>query len=36
MPSRFLSLASALVFGILAGLAPANAQDRSIVVASTT
>ena len=36
MASRFLSLASALVFGVLAGLAPASAQDRSIVVASTT
>ena len=36
MASRFLSLASALVFGVLAGLAPVSAQDRSIVVASTT
>jgi tungstate transport system substrate-binding protein len=36
MASRFLSFASAFVFGVLAGLAPASAQDRSIVVASTT
>ncbi|MDP1582880.1 MAG: substrate-binding domain-containing protein [Bradyrhizobium sp.] len=36
MACRLTSLASALVFGILAGLAPAGAQDRSIVVASTT
>jgi tungstate transport system substrate-binding protein len=36
MASRFTSLASALVFGVLAGLTPAGAQDRSIVVASTT
>ena len=36
MASRFLSLASALAFGVLASLAPASAQDRSIVVASTT
>src|SRR6188768_3834921 len=36
MSSRILSLASALVFGALASLAPASAQERSIVVASTT
>ena len=36
MAFRFLSLALALSFGALASLAPANAQDRSIVVASTT
>ena len=36
MASRFTSLASALVLGVLAGLAPAGAQDRAIVVASTT
>jgi tungstate transport system substrate-binding protein len=36
MASRFSSFASAFVFGVLAGLAPASAQDRSIVVASTT
>jgi len=36
MASRLLSLASALAFGALASLAPASAQDRSIVVASTT
>jgi tungstate transport system substrate-binding protein len=36
MPSRWLSVALALCLGALAGLAPAVAQDRSIVVASTT
>jgi tungstate transport system substrate-binding protein len=36
MASRILSLTLTLVFGALAGLAPAGAQDRSIVVASTT
>ena len=36
MASRISSLASALLFSVLAGLAPAGAQDRSIVVASTT
>jgi tungstate transport system substrate-binding protein len=36
MASRFLSLASALAFGTLASFAPASAQDRSIMVASTT
>jgi tungstate transport system substrate-binding protein len=36
MAFRFSSLASALVFGVLTAVAPAGAQDRSIVVASTT
>ncbi|WP_291868574.1 substrate-binding domain-containing protein [Bradyrhizobium sp.] len=36
MAFRLVSLASAFAFGVLAGLAPASAQDRSIVVASTT
>lgn len=36
MAFRFLSLVSALMFGALASLTPASAQDRSIVVASTT
>jgi tungstate transport system substrate-binding protein len=36
MPSRLLSLALALCFSVLADHAPAVAQDRSIVVASTT
>jgi tungstate transport system substrate-binding protein len=36
MPSRWLSVTLALCLGALAGLAPAVAQDRSIVVASTT
>src|SRR4030088_526752 len=36
MASRFSSLALALLFGIMAVCAPAIAQDRSIVVASTT
>jgi tungstate transport system substrate-binding protein len=36
MAFRFLLLVSALAFGVLAGPAPASAQDRSIVVASTT
>lgn len=36
MAFRFPSLALVLLLGALAGLAPANAQDRSIVVASTT
>jgi tungstate transport system substrate-binding protein len=36
MAFRLLSLASALALGVLGSLAPAGAQDRSIVVASTT
>jgi tungstate transport system substrate-binding protein len=36
MPSRLLSLVLALCVGVLADQAPAVAQDRSIVVASTT
>ncbi len=36
MAFRFLSLASAVLLGALASHAPASAQDRSIVVASTT
>ena len=36
MASRFLSLALALLSGAIATFAPASAQDRSIVVASTT
>jgi tungstate transport system substrate-binding protein len=36
MTFRFLSFASALLLSGLASLAPANAQDRSIVLASTT
>src|SRR3982074_1375478 len=36
MASRFSSLALALLSGAIADLAPAIAQDRSIVVASTT
>jgi tungstate transport system substrate-binding protein len=36
MASRFSSLLSAVLAGALASLAPATAQDRSIVVASTT
>jgi tungstate transport system substrate-binding protein len=36
MPSRWLSVALALCLSALAGLVPAVAQDRSIVVASTT
>jgi tungstate transport system substrate-binding protein len=36
MASRFLSFASALALGVLASLATASAQERSIVVASTT
>jgi tungstate transport system substrate-binding protein len=36
MASRFSSLALALLSGAIATLAPASAQDRSIVVASTT
>jgi tungstate transport system substrate-binding protein len=36
MPNRLLSLALALCLGAVAGYAPAIAQDRSIVVASTT
>ena len=36
MTSRISSLASALLFSALVALAPASAQDRSIVVASTT
>src|SRR6266436_7795988 len=36
MPSRFLSFALALGISAAANLAPATAQDRSIIVASTT
>ncbi|QWG14301.1 substrate-binding domain-containing protein [Bradyrhizobium sediminis] len=36
MTFRFSSFASAILLGTLASLAPAQAQDRSIVVASTT
>src|ERR1700704_6613576 len=36
MASRFSSLALALLSGAIATFAPASAQDRSIVVASTT
>src|SRR5713226_10404563 len=36
MPSRFLSFAVALCVGAVAAYAPAIAEDRSIVVASTT
>src|SRR4030088_3184191 len=36
MASRFLSLALALLSGAIATFAPASAEDRSIVVASTT
>jgi tungstate transport system substrate-binding protein len=36
MPSRLLPFALALCIGVAASLAPAIAQDRSIVVASTT
>ncbi|MFZ2159780.1 MAG: substrate-binding domain-containing protein, partial [Bradyrhizobium sp.] len=36
MTFRFSSFAAAILLGTLAGLAPAYAQDRSIVVASTT
>jgi len=36
MPSRFLSLLLVLGLGAAANLSPASAQDRSIVVASTT
>src|ERR1700694_4898644 len=36
MPSRLLSLALAVVVGAAAGCAPAFAEDRSIVVGSTT
>ena len=36
MAFRFSTLVSALLFGAVANLAPALAQDRSIVVASTT
>ena len=36
MAFRFSSFASAFLLGALASFAPANAQDRSIVVASTT
>src|SRR5882757_7357066 len=36
MASRFSSLALALLYGAIATFAPASAQDRSIVVASTT
>jgi tungstate transport system substrate-binding protein len=36
MPDRFLSFALALCIGVAAACAPAIAEDRSIVVASTT
>ena len=36
MPNRWLSVVMALCLGAIAGYAPAMAQDRSIVVASTT
>src|SRR5712664_3141272 len=36
MPSRFLFLVLVLYVGAVAGQAPAVAQDRSIIVASTT
>jgi tungstate transport system substrate-binding protein len=36
MPNRFLSFAMALCIGAVAAYAPAIAEDRSIVVASTT
>jgi tungstate transport system substrate-binding protein len=36
MPNRFLSFALALCVSAAAGYAPAIAEDRSIVVASTT
>src|SRR3981189_2597348 len=36
MAARFSSLALALLSGAIATFAPASAQDRSIVVASTT
>src|SRR5712671_6070045 len=36
MPSRLLSFALALCVGALASRAPASAEERSIVVASTT
>jgi tungstate transport system substrate-binding protein len=36
MPNRLLSVVMALCLGAVAGCAPARAQDRSIVVASTT
>src|ERR1700674_4556883 len=36
MPSRFLFLVLVLCVGAVAGQAPAVAQDRSIIVASTT
>ncbi len=36
MPSRFLAFLLVLGLGTVANLAPASAQDRSIVVASTT
>src|SRR5258708_32263622 len=36
MPKRILSFAGAVVVGAVANLAPAIAEDRSIVVASTT
>src|SRR5258706_8080013 len=36
MPNRFLSFAMALCLGVAAAYAPAIAEDRSIVVASTT
>jgi tungstate transport system substrate-binding protein len=36
MPNRLLSVVMALCLGAVAGYAPAMAQDRSIVVASTT
>jgi tungstate transport system substrate-binding protein len=36
MAFRFSTLLSALLLGAIASVAPARAQDRSIVVASTT
>src|SRR4051794_6584390 len=36
MPNRFLSFAVALCVGAVAAYAPATAEDRSIIVASTT
>ena len=36
MPNRFLSFMLVLGLGAVANFAPARAQDRSIVVASTT
>ena len=36
MAFRLLSFASAILFGVISNVAPARAEDRSIVVASTT